>query len=121
MHTALLKSRDMLKKKLLNNVKLVINEALNMDLNNLAEIGIFGSLAKDSFTCKSDADIYFIFDGCLPDRQTKGMLRSIAEENDCDIVFVEKSHLVSENPSPLITEILNNRIILWRECDCDKK
>jgi len=114
MQPELLKARNMLKEKLLNNARAVVNETLNMKLPKLVEIGIFGSLAKDNFTCNSDADIYLIFDGCLPDRETKGILRSIAEENNCDIVFIESGHLTLENPNPLVAEILNSRVILWR-------
>jgi len=120
MQPELSEAREFLKERKLNNARVVVNETLNMKLPNLVEIGIFGSLAKDSFTCKSDADIYLIFDGCIPDRETKGLLRSIAEENDCDIAFVEESHLASENPSPLVAEILNHRIILWRSGGCCK-
>jgi len=115
MQPKLSEARNILKEKLLSNARVIANEILSMKLANLVEMGIFGSLAKDSFTCKSDADIYLIFDGCLPDRITKGMLRSVAEENNCDIVFIEKSHLSSKNPSVLVTEILNHRIVLWRK------
>lgn len=114
MQKDLLEARDRLRNKLLNNAEKIKKEVLNLNLNGLIEIGIFGSLAKDNFTCSSDSDIYLIFKSTVPDRATKGYLRSIAEENNCDIVFVLKKDFESNELGLLIKEILNNRIILWR-------
>lgn len=114
MHIELLKARDNLKIQLLNNAKHVVNEVLNMNITNLVEIGVFGSVAKDTFSCNSDTDIYLMFDSGLPDRSTKGYLRTIAEENNCDIVFIETSSFLSKYPSILVSEILMHKIILWR-------
>jgi predicted nucleotidyltransferase len=121
MHIELLEARNNLKSQLLSNARIVTKQILNMGLENLVEVGVFGSVAKDCFTCKSDTDIYLIFYRSLPDRPMKGHLRTIAEENNCDIVFIEQSNFTAENPSLLVTEILEHRIILWREDHDDTK
>lgn len=61
MQKDLLVARDKLRYKLLNNAEKIKEEVLNLNLNELIEIGVFGSLAKDKFTCSSDSDIYLIF------------------------------------------------------------
>ncbi|WMJ89699.1 nucleotidyltransferase domain-containing protein [Anaerocolumna sp. MB42-C2] len=116
MQANLSEARNNLKNKLLANACVVISEIQKANLNNLLEIGLFGSLACNTFTCNSDADIYLVFDESIPDRTVKGMLRSIAEENNCDIVFINSSSLYKDNPDLLAAEILKNRIILWRKC-----
>ncbi|GEM_PF-6145361 len=115
MHADLLKARNELRMKLLSKAEIVIKAVHNENLNNLKEIGLFGSLANDKFTCNSDADIYLEFDGPLPSRQKKGMLRSVAEENNCDIVFINSSSLSADNPGLLVDEIFKNKIVLWRK------
>lgn len=113
MKQELLNARNNLREKLLHNAEIVVKEILEANLNGLKEIGLFGSLAKDKFNCKSDSDIYLIFKDFIPDRQVKGNLRTIAEENNCDIVFMTmdefaKKGLLAEN-------ILESRMILWME------
>lgn len=115
MHVELERARNELRNKLLYHAKIVVNEILRIHTIDLLEIGLFGSLAKDKFTCDSDSDIYVVYRGELPDRTTKGSLRCIAEENNCDIVFVKEEDYTQELPSLLISEILQNRIILWRK------
>nr|WP_312579828.1 nucleotidyltransferase domain-containing protein [Sedimentibacter sp.] len=115
MQPDLLHARENLRNKLFHNAEIVIEEILNSKLDNLLEIGIFGSLAKDKFTCESDTDIYLLFDNNIPDRQSKGLLRSIAEENNCDIVFLTKNSLTSIDAGLLVSNILENRITLWRK------
>lgn len=119
MHSDLLKARENLKRKLFHNAEIVIEEIVKYNLDNLIEIGFFGSLAKDKYTCKSDSDIYLLFDGNIPDRQTKGTLRSVAEENNCDIVFVNNFN--SNDKGLLEKNILEDRIILWRKKKNDTK
>lgn len=120
MQPDLLHARENLRNKLFHNAEVVIEEILNSNLDNLMEIGIFGSVAKDKFTCKSDTDIYLLFDNDIPDRQAKGLLRSIAEENNCDIVFITKNIFTSIDAGLLANNILEHRIILWRK-DYDTK
>lgn len=120
MHSDLLQARENLKKKLFHNAEIVIEEIVKYNLDNLIEIGFFGSLAKDKYTCKSDSDIYLLFDGNIPDRQTKGILRSVAEENNCDVVFVN-NNLNSDGAGLLKKNILEDRIILWRKKKNDTK
>ncbi|MGD9568299.1 MAG: nucleotidyltransferase domain-containing protein [Sedimentibacter sp.] len=112
MQPDLIKARENLRGKLLNNAELVIREVLKENLNDLIEIGLFGSVAKDKFTCNSDTDIYLLFENKVPDRIVKGRLRSIAEEYNCDIVFVTLNEFQEE--SLLAKNILEDRIILWR-------
>lgn len=114
MHTELFQARENLKHKLLENATVVINEVLNFDLPELIEIGIFGSIAKDKFTCKSDSDIYLLFKKNIPDRQIKGILRSKAEENNCDIVFLTENDFKESNRSFLAKNILESSEIVWR-------
>lgn len=71
MRTELVQARENLKKKLLQNADAVMREIMKSNLNGLAEIGLFGSVAKNNFTCKSDSDIYLLFDNNIPDRQTR--------------------------------------------------
>jgi predicted nucleotidyltransferase len=121
MHLDLLYARENLRKKLLNNAEIVIEEILKTNLDNLMEIGLFGSLSKDNFMGTSDSDLYLVFDGIIPNRQTKGILRSVAEVNNCDIVYVTKDNLYSNYAGLLEKNILNDRIILWRKQKNDKK
>lgn len=120
MQTELAYARENLRKQLLKNADAVIRKVLEADLSDIVEIGIFGSVAKNSFTCNSDSDIYLLFDKHLPDRITKGNLRSIAEEHNCDIVFIKTDELIGNGVGLLAENILENRIILWRRAD-DKK
>lgn len=120
MQTELAYARENLRKQLLKNADAVIRKVLEADLSDIVEIGIFGSVAKNSFTCNSDSDIYLLFDKHLPDRITKGNLRSIAEEHNCDIVFIKTDELIENGVGLLAENILENRIILWRRAD-DKK
>jgi predicted nucleotidyltransferase len=115
MRANLLAARDDLRKKLINNANRVILEIQQKNPENLIEIGLFGSLTKDKFTCTSDADIYLIFEGAVPDRLIKGQLREIAEENNCDIVFITEDAFTSKNPELLVKEILKSHYILWRK------
>lgn len=121
MRTELVQAREVLRQKLIKNAHDVIREISKADLNDIIEIGIFGSLAKDSFTCDSDSDIYLLFDKHLPDRIIKGYLRSIAEEHNCDIVFIKSEDLVGDEVNLLAENILKNRIILWRRRADDKE
>jgi len=121
MQKDLLQARQKLCNKLYENAEKVKGEVLNINLENLVEIGIFGSLAKDKFTCKSDSDIYLLFDNDIPDRQIKGVLRSIAEENNCDIVFISKKDIETDELGLLAKEILKDRIIMWRMEEYDTK
>jgi predicted nucleotidyltransferase len=115
MHAELENARDELRNKLLYHAKIVVNEILLIKTIDLVEIGLFGSLAKEKFTCDSDTDIYIVYQGEVPDRITKGKLRGLAEENNCDIVFIKEEELSYKTPSLLINEILQKRIILWRK------
>lgn len=115
MHLDLKLARENLKKKLINNAKAVVEEVLKSNLDNLIEIGLFGSVSKNNFTCKSDSDLYLVFDGDIPNRELKGILQSIAEENNCDIVYVSKDNLYSNCAGLLEKDILKDRIILWRK------
>ena len=117
MRTELVQARENLRQKLIKNAYDVIREILAADLNDIIEIGIFGSLAKDSFTCNSDSDIYLLFDKHLPGRIIKGHLRSIAEEHNCDIVFIKSEDLTGDDVNLLAKNILENRITLWRRAD----
>jgi len=121
MQPELFKARESLRNKLLRNAEFVMEEVLKVNLDSLIEIGLFGSLVKNKFTCNSDADIYLLFEGNIPDRQTKGLLRSISEENNCDIVFINEGDFISENAGLLVNEILKDRIILWRRVYNDPK
>jgi len=121
MHLELIQARENLQRKLFHKAGIVIEEIGKNNLDNLIEVGLFGSLAKDKYTCKSDSDIYLLFDGNIPDRQTKGILRSVAEENNCDIVFVNNNNLNSKDAGLLEKNILEDRIILWRKKNNDSK
>jgi predicted nucleotidyltransferase len=116
-----IQARENLKRKLIENANETIKEVLKADLKGLVEIGLFGSLVKNDFNCKSDSDIYLIFNNSIPDRQTKGHLRSIAEEKNCDIVFMTINDLTGSKNNLLSESILKNRIVLWRENSSDKE
>ena len=117
MQTELVHARGNLRQKLMNNADAVIKKVLEADLSDIVEVGIFGSIAKNSFTCNSDSDIYLLFDKNLPDRITKGNLRTMAEEHNCDIIFIKTDELFSNGVGLLAKNILENRIILWRKPD----
>ena len=117
MQTELAYARENLRQKLIENADVVIKKVLEADLSDVVEMGIFGSIAKNSFTCNSDSDIYLLFDKNLPDRITKGNLRTMAEEHNCDIVFIKTDELLSNGVGLLAKNILENRIILWRKPD----
>ena len=121
MHIDLIQARENLRVKLMQNAELVLQQVLNMNIDGLVEAGLFGSLSNNKFTCNSDADIYLVFEDKIPDRQTKGLIRSIAEENNCDIVFLTLNDFMKDEPDLLIKNILKNRIILWRRDVSDKK
>lgn len=121
MQTELVYARENLRQKLMKNADAVIKKVLEADLSDIVEIGIFGSVVKNSFTCNSDSDIYLLFEKHLPDRITKGNLRSIAEEHNCDIVFIKSDELTGNYVSLLAESILENRIILWRKDSNDKE
>lgn len=121
MHVDLIQAREKLRNKLLQSAELVLQEVFNSNLVDLIEVGLFGSLVKNKYTCNSDADIYLLFENQIPDRRVKGLLRSIAEENNCDIVFLTISNFTKKEPDLLVNNILNDRIILWRRDANDKK
>ena len=114
MNSDLLKAREELKNKLIHNAQKVIDEVFTKELENLIEIGLFGSLVQGNFTCLSDADVYLIFDGDIPERTIKGELRSIAEENNCDIVFISNVDFLKDSPSLLVMNIKKHQQIIWR-------
>ncbi|NLC44422.1 MAG: nucleotidyltransferase domain-containing protein [Clostridiales bacterium] len=109
------RARENLKIKLKQNADKTVNEVLNADLKGLAEIGLFGSLVRNDFNCRSDSDIYLLFHDNIPDRQTKGYLRSVAEEKNCDLVFLTKSDFYGDTGNLLSESILKNRMVIWRE------
>lgn len=115
MQPELNRARENLKKKLMQNAHKTIKEILKTDLKGLLEIGLFGSVAKDDFNCRSDTDIYLLFNNNIPDRETKGHFRSIAEENNCDIIFLTKNDFIGNTDNHFIEKILEKRIVLWRE------
>ncbi|NYB72981.1 nucleotidyltransferase domain-containing protein [Sedimentibacter hydroxybenzoicus DSM 7310] len=121
MHRDLKKARENLRSKLLQNAEAVLQEVLNAEMDDLIEIGLFGSVVKDKFTCSSDTDIYLLFENEIPDRRVKGGLRSIAEENNCDIVFLTMNDFNEEAPDLLVKNILEGRIVLWRRGRDDTK
>lgn len=114
MHVDLIQARENLRNKLMQSAESVLQEVLNSSLDDLIEVGLFGSVAKDKFTCNSDADIYLLFENQIPDRRVKGVLRSIAEENNCDIVFLTINNFNEKSPDLLVKNILEGRIVLWR-------
>lgn len=117
MRTELIKSRESLRKKLLQNADSVIEKVRKANLSSLIEIGIFGGVARKKFIGKSDSDIYLLFDNNIPDRQTKRYLRAVAEENNCDVVFLTQDDFNSDATSLLVENILKGRIVLWRRTD----
>lgn len=121
MHRDLTKARENLRSKLLQSAEAVLQEVLNAEMDDLIEIGLFGSVAKDKFTCSSDTDIYLLFENEIPDRNVKGFLRSVAEENNCDIVFLTWSNFTRKEPDLLVKNILESRIVLWRRDVYDTK
>jgi len=117
MNQSLIDARLKLKNKRLNCANLVIEEILKQDLQGLIEIGLFGSMLRDNFTCNSDVDIYLMFSDKIPDRVKKGTIRSFAEVNECDVVFLTKEQL--NNPGLLETNIIKNHQVLYKETEDD--
>ncbi len=112
MLTCINQARDKLKDQLLRNAQIVIDVILEQDLTGLIEVGLFGSLVRGDFTCESDADIYLVFESELPERKMKGILRSIAEEHRCDLVFLKSADFL--NPGLLVENIIADHQILYR-------
>lgn len=103
----------------LNKAQVVIDEILDAGLTGLMEIGLFGSIARGDFTCESDVDIYLVFEGEVPERTIKGRLRSLAEENECDLVFMKEIDFVE--PQLLQQNIEKNHQVIWRREENDQK
>lgn len=119
MHQSLVEARKQMKYMKLNKAQVVIDEILKTGLSGLIEIGLFGSVTRGDFTCESDVDIYLVFEEALPERTIKGRLRSLAEENECDLVFMKETDFVE--PQLLQQNIEKNHQVIWRREENDKK
>jgi predicted nucleotidyltransferase len=77
------------------------------------EIGLFGSVARGTYSASSDVDIYTITNLGI-DKHTKAELTADLEELGVDIVFLTKNDLTENQEFLLIKNILKDRRILDR-------
>lgn len=106
-----LKAREILFNKLMRNASIVC-DYIKEHVDDVIEVGIFGSLAREDFNACSDSDVYLVTKERI-ERHIRGDIRCFAEENNCDVVFFTIDNFNSKY-SLLASNINKERKILYK-------
>jgi predicted nucleotidyltransferase len=94
----------------------IIQLALNIIrefVTDYYEIGVFGSVARGTYSASSDVDIYLITNTII-DKHIRAELSAELDELNVDIVFLIKNDFLMNQDHLLIKNIMKDRRILDR-------
>lgn len=96
-------------------IKLAV-DMINKYIPHYDEMGLFGSVARGTYSASSDVDLYLVTDDPI-DKYVKAELSSDLDEIGVDIVFLKKDDFIINIDHLLVKNVMRDRRIISKRGD----